>query len=538
MVRVALLLGALSGCATLGTRDRGTRPAASSMDALTAALAPRRRAIVIGVDRYQDPSFPPLKHAGHDAEALAGLLRDEQGGFDEVTVLIGATRAEVLSALQKAREELRREDELIVYFSGHGTRSSAEDGWRRFLLFSDSRARDLEGTALELSAIQDFFGGLAPARKALIVDACFNGEGRSASRRLTETPPADALRASGMGPGEAHLFATSPGRPAREADSLGHGVYTYFLLEAMSWSFAEADLDGDRVVTAYEAHDYARGRTMAYTDGAQIPEATFRVVGEGDLVLVGSPDERVRRDRALVYLYPLSEHSLRGAVLTIDGRDRGALPGTVPVSRGRHHFGLYEADGTPLAEGHTKLRGGRAYRADELARMIRGPTGGAQVQLTTLSIPALSEAVGASSGASVSLSRRAASGPRRGLTGSLSGGLGRGAGSSGPRSTGWAVGAVGMQQDFRWLRYQVMWGAGAVVIPPTDESISPSETPREAGWLLGSMGPELSAGVVLTEAWSVSLTGRAHGSLLDLDGSGQTQLVPWYTASIGVSLAR
>ncbi len=316
MIRWACALLLLAGCATTGQhRMRGFTPAQSTADALAGSLTTRRKAIVIGIDDYIDPVFPDLRHAGADATAIADILHESpQSGFDDVTVLTGdheTSREGILRAMLRAQAELRREDVLVVYFSGHGTRVRDGDGWRRFLLTRDSRSSDLEGTAIDLEALQAFFAELPAARKALVIDACFSGDGKSVLRpedRRLELEPSvlgsSTPRATTMGLGEAHLYATSPGRPAREDDDLGHGVYTYYLMEALSWGFADADLDGDRVVTAYEAHDYARVKTIKHTDTLQVPEAAFRVVGEADLVLAGSPDETVRRDRSLVYLYP------------------------------------------------------------------------------------------------------------------------------------------------------------------------------------------------------------------------------------------
>ena len=274
------------GCVAPVVREKGMVLSLATAAALEAALEPRRRAIVIGIDDYLSPAFPDLKHAVDDAEALADVLRADRGGaFDEVVALTTpevTTRESIVRALQEARSELRREDELVVYFSGHGTRVRDAERYVRYLLASDSQPSDLDGTALDLVAVQAFFATLAPARKALVVDACFHGEGKSVVRPdpFDGAPVLDdALvpRATTMGPAEAHLFATSPGRPSLESDALGHGVYTNFLLEALTWGLDDADRDEDGVVTVWEAHDHARGRTIAYTNGAQVPEAAFRV---------------------------------------------------------------------------------------------------------------------------------------------------------------------------------------------------------------------------------------------------------------------
>ena len=65
MALIPLLV--LLGCSG-AVRDKGLSPARSTLEALQQARAPRRIALVVGVDRTNDPSFPPLRHAGDDAE--------------------------------------------------------------------------------------------------------------------------------------------------------------------------------------------------------------------------------------------------------------------------------------------------------------------------------------------------------------------------------------------------------------------------------------------------------------------------------------
>ena len=55
-------------------------------EALRQALAPRRVALVVGVDHYDDPSFPALRHAVADADAIAALMSTKEAGFDQVRI--------------------------------------------------------------------------------------------------------------------------------------------------------------------------------------------------------------------------------------------------------------------------------------------------------------------------------------------------------------------------------------------------------------------------------------------------------------------
>jgi hypothetical protein len=542
----------LMGCATHSPfRDRGLAPSISTAQALTGTLGTRRYAVLIGVDQYDDPVFPTLKHAAADARGLGDVLESApQGGFDEVTVLTGdavTDREAIFETLRVLKRELRREDVLVVYFSGHGTRVRDGERWRRFLLASDSRSSDLQSSAIDLLALQEFFSSLAPARKALVLDACFSGDGKSVVRPDDADAEVDSVlgvvapRSTGMGPGEAHLYATSPGRPAREDDDLGHGVYTWFLMESLSWAFADADVDGDGVVTVYEAHDYARGRTMDRTDGVQVPEASFRVVGEADLVLSGSPDERVRRNRSLVYLYPSSTDPLNGASVVVDGRYRGSLPGTVPIEAGRHHVRVRDASGDLISEGFVILSGDNAYSVRELTRLAQGPRGVVGMRAVSFFSPPMSDRLGPGApGLELTLNRRANQGLHRGIFGHLDLGIAVGpardaSGSADPRWLSWGLLGMGYQHDHQRLRYRAGWSGSLVVLSPSTHEQT-EDALRSKGWLFWTTGPEGGLGYVVDSSWSLMFDARVHGSWLDLDGTGQHRLVPWLGLTAGVEL--
>ena len=552
MWAVVLLVGC-AGRRTPALRAKGLEPAQSTADALNAALEPRRIAILAGVDTYDDPAFPDLEHARTDATALAEVFESPRGGgFDEVVLLEDPTRQGLLDALKLLEGRIRRTDVVVVYFSGHGTRVPGDDGWRRFLLGKDSRPSDLEASAIDLDVLLDWFSGLSPARKSLIVDACFNGDGKSAVRpahRAREGGGAEAslVRRASLDAGEALLFATTPGRPSLEDDALGHGVYTYYLLEALGWGFSEADRDADRVVTAWEAHDHARAKTLAHTDGVQVPEAALRVVGMADVVLAGEPERRRTRERALVYLYAGTNHALSGSELVVDGRAKGALPGTVPLEPGRHHLALRSPDGAVLAEGYATLADGHAYRADDLARLVDGPRFGVTVRPVFVTSPPFRSALGAGAvGLEMGVWRRDDDPPGRNQVAGVSLGIANSpsrpleADGGTARGFGWLTIEGGWQNDWRRLRMRATWTLSGVLIPPSFPDgrpldPQPGEVPAQAGWVFGTTGPSVQAGWVLSEVWSVHAMARPTLTAIDPDGAGGrgVRAVPWVTTAVG-----
>ncbi|MEM6794989.1 MAG: caspase family protein [Acidobacteriota bacterium] len=74
-------------------------------------------ALVIGNSAYRE--LPKLE-AADDARTVARLL-ERKYGF-EVRLLLDADRFTIMNALNELREQLTREDRLLVYYAGHGKR--------------------------------------------------------------------------------------------------------------------------------------------------------------------------------------------------------------------------------------------------------------------------------------------------------------------------------------------------------------------------------------------------------------------------------
>ncbi|MCB9680438.1 MAG: caspase family protein [Alphaproteobacteria bacterium] len=548
---IAVLGALLAACAPPSTlRARGMADAQSTEAVLREALRPRRVALFVGIDRYDDPAFAPLQHARDDATALAQALRQPDAGFDEVVVLAsetGTTRGEVLEALRHLSATLRRDDELVVFFAGHGTRAPVGGELHRFVLTTDARTSDLVGTAIDLEALLSFVLDLPPLRKGIVVDSCFDGGGRSVVRPGLDTgepaPEPVDRRELRLGPGDAEMFATTPGRPSLESDSLGHGIYTWYLLEALGWGFQEADRDGDGLLTLWEAHDHARGAVIAHTKGQQVPEAIVRTVGEADVVLRGRPHERTLRDRALVYLYPENDHPLSGATVEIDGRTRGALPGTVPIDAGRHELALLAPDGRVLTSGWVQVGAGRAYRADTLAERVQGELGTVGTRAFAVAAPGFAALGDAGAGVEISVDARVAPREARGLV--VGGRLGLGAGVGalegfGPRSLLTTGVDVAWQGDHQHLRWRLGWGLSAWWLPPRATEVDavlqddPYASPARAGWILGAMGPRVELAWMLSPRWGLVVHGMAEGTALRLAADAPAAFVPIVGGGLGV----
>ncbi len=76
----------------------------------------RYYALVVGINDYQH--MQDLETAVNDASAVHDLLRREYGF--ESTLLLNASRYDVIRRLDALRAELTERDNLLVYYAGHG----------------------------------------------------------------------------------------------------------------------------------------------------------------------------------------------------------------------------------------------------------------------------------------------------------------------------------------------------------------------------------------------------------------------------------
>jgi hypothetical protein len=127
----------------------------------------RYHAIVIGNDAYQ--GYPALKGAVADATAVAGLLKTRYGY--ETRLLTNANRFEILSALNDMREQLKEEDNLLIYYAGHGEVDGSGQG---YWLPTDAQAQQ-PSSWISNGAVSDILTTMQAKKVLVIADSCYSG---------------------------------------------------------------------------------------------------------------------------------------------------------------------------------------------------------------------------------------------------------------------------------------------------------------------------------------------------------------------------
>jgi hypothetical protein len=193
----------------------------------------KRVAIVIGVDKCKDESFPTLSGASAGALEIKDWLEREK--YDSVVSFVdeGGINAVRIGDISKAIKEFVGKDtveQLVIYFAGHGFYQGDEEVW----MLSESPETPYEAIGLNSTARLAKRSGIRHI--TIISDAC-----RSPAKTLSlqnVTPiPVFPNRESPAAPGKIDkFFATQTGTAAAEAkigESLKYqGLFTKTFLAA------------------------------------------------------------------------------------------------------------------------------------------------------------------------------------------------------------------------------------------------------------------------------------------------------------------
>ena len=125
-------------------------------------------ALVIGIDNYK--TLPKLKTAVKDAKAVAAALETDYGF--KVRMLLDPGRDDIIDALDDYLEKLTYNDNLLIYYAGHGWLDEATD--RGYWLPANAKA-GRRSKWLSNADITDTLKSLAAKHVMVVADSCYSG---------------------------------------------------------------------------------------------------------------------------------------------------------------------------------------------------------------------------------------------------------------------------------------------------------------------------------------------------------------------------
>ena len=226
-------------------------------------------ALVIGNDMYR--TLPRLGTAVGDAEAVAKEL--ERNYHFNVRLLTNANEEDIIGALSDLRRELAWDDNLLIYYAGHGwyDRDAEQGYWLPVDASEDNQAHWISN-----ADITNALKALKAKHILVVADSCYSGTlARNANISLRGIDYIERIVKK-----KARTVLTSGGlEPVLDAGGEGHSVFARAFLAALE--------ENDGVIDGQEV--FRRLRDPVVANAPQTPEyGEIRGAGHdgGDFIFV------------------------------------------------------------------------------------------------------------------------------------------------------------------------------------------------------------------------------------------------------------
>lgn len=286
---LTFLLVAQIACGQQTPRQRGTEVADQTSEP---ALSGRHVVVVVGIDQYKN--WPVLSNAVSDALGISKVLQDKLGFVQVVAPLVNsdATREAVLQLVEdRLRRELKPDDDLILFFAGHGTTRVDTVGGKPvetgYLVPADAHAPGQDehwSDYIQVDPFLESVGKLPPRHILVVLDACHSGfalgSAKTSFRGVEHFESALATKLS-------RRVITSARRDELAQDEgpvAKHSLFTGMLIDGLEWG--KVDLDGDGIVTSSEIGLYLESAVGRFSHSQQTPDfGSFYLDDRGEMVL-------------------------------------------------------------------------------------------------------------------------------------------------------------------------------------------------------------------------------------------------------------
>ena len=247
-------------------------------------------ATVIGINQYQNTRN--LKYAVKDAEAFKEYLKSNLGIPNNNIFFLAdkqATRSNIQSLLgTKLKRIAAKDDTVIIFYAGHGAVETDPsnpdgDGFEKYLLPYDANLNDMYVSAISMNDIQTIFQRIRADRLIFIADTCYSGASGGRTMLATKTRAnlsEKFFERISQGKGRVIISSCSANEVSKEDDRLGHGVFSYYLLEGLK---GKADSDSDKIITISELFSFLSRKVPEATGQDQHPVRKGET--EGELVI-------------------------------------------------------------------------------------------------------------------------------------------------------------------------------------------------------------------------------------------------------------
>ncbi len=232
--------------------------------------------LAVGINRYKNPALN-LNYAEPDARGITDFFhRQGKELFKNVAIREiyneEATKGNIISQLSQL-QNINSQDAVLIYLAGHG--ENINDKWY-FIpheLTYPEREEDVKIKGISSDDLSGYMKNIKAQKILLLIDACKAGAVLIAFRGFEDRKALSQLsRSTGV-----HIVAASTkDQFAAEVKDLGHGVFTYTLLEGLGGKAAGRG----EAVTVRKLMGYVEEKlpeiTKKYKQEAQYPVVDSR----------------------------------------------------------------------------------------------------------------------------------------------------------------------------------------------------------------------------------------------------------------------
>jgi WD40 repeat protein len=219
----------------------------------------------IGVNEYRNPKYN-LNYAVADASAFEQQVKSGASTlFDKVIVTSirnsKALKQNIIASLKEVQAKAKEQDLFMFYYAGHGVMSDTKSSESQFYLVPYDitqlygREDMLAEKGISATELKEISKGINAQKQVFILDAC-QSSGALESVVVRGAAEEKALAQLARSTGTFWITATGTQQFATEFKELGHGVFTYSILEGLK---GKAD-NGDKKITIKELSAYIENR--------------------------------------------------------------------------------------------------------------------------------------------------------------------------------------------------------------------------------------------------------------------------------------
>ncbi len=230
----------------------------------------------IGINLYRNPALN-LNYGVPDAEGLQEFFNSQPLKLFKAVKLHALTdkaaTKQAIKAMIKGLKDTEPQDVVIIYLAGHG---DTVDGKWYFMpqeITYPERPDHVRAKGISSDELDGWVREVGAQKVVMLMDACKSGAAITATRGFEERKALSRLsRATGI-----HMVAAAgKDQFAAELAELGHGAFTYVLLEGLA---GKADASGDKTVSI---------RELAFYLEDQLPELSEETAGVPQFPVISS----------------------------------------------------------------------------------------------------------------------------------------------------------------------------------------------------------------------------------------------------------